>query len=127
MFAKGAAGGRAAYAHLRDGNVLGLLVDQKLNTGIDVPLFGKNAKTMDALAAFALKFRCPVLPIHVRRRGPARLEVVCDPALQVPQSGDRQADMQALTLAMNQTLERWITAQPGDWLWLHRRWPKGTV
>lgn len=127
MFAKGAAGGRAAYAHLRDGHVLGLLVDQKLNTGMDVPFFGKSAKTMDALAAFALKFRCPVLPIHVRRLGPARLEVVCDPALPVPHSGDRQADMQALSLVMNQTLEGWIQAQPGDWLWLHRRWPKGTV
>lgn len=127
MFAKGSAGARAAYAHLSRGNVLGLLVDQKLNTGIDAPFFGKPAKTMDALAAFALKFQCPVLPIHVRRLGPARLEVTCDPALALPHTGDKQADIAALTGTMNQTLERWVTAQPGDWLWLHRRWPKGTV
>ncbi len=127
MFPKGAAGARAAYAHLRQGGALGLLVDQKLDTGVAVPFFGKSAMTMDALASFALKLRCPVFPIHVRRLGPARLEVVCDPALALPDSGDKQADALALTNEMNQTLERWIREQPGDWLWLHRRWPKGTV
>lgn len=123
MFPKGAAGGKAAYAHLRHGNVLGLLVDQKLNDGLAVPFFGKPAMTMDALASFALKFKCPVLPIHVRRLGPARLEIICDPPLPVPETGDKQADIMALTMEMNRILERWIIAQPGDWLWLHKRWP----
>ncbi len=127
MFPKGAAGARTAYAHLRQGGALGLLVDQKLDTGVAVPFFGKTAMTMDALASFALKFRCPVFPIHVRRLGPARLEVVCDPALPVPNTGDKQADALTLTNEMNRTLEGWIREKPGDWLWLHRRWPKGTV
>lgn len=127
MFPKGATGARAAYAHLRKGGALGLLVDQKLDTGVAVPFFDKTAMTMDALASFALKFRCPVFPIHVVRKGPARLQVICDPPLALPDSGDKQADMLAVTNAMNQTLEGWIRARPGDWLWLHRRWPKGTV
>lgn len=124
MFPKGAAGARAAYAHLSRGGVLGLLVDQKLDTGLSVPFFGQNAMTMDALASFALKFRCPVLPIHMKRLGPARLRVICDPALSLPQTGDKQADILALTTEMNRTLEGWIREQPGDWLWLHRRWPR---
>ena len=123
MFPKGAAGARAAYAHLSRGGVLGLLVDQKLNTGLAVPFFGKTAMTMDALASFALRFRCPVLPMHVRRLGPARLAVICDPPLTLPQTGDKLADSLALTKDMNLCLERWIREQPGDWLWLHKRWP----
>lgn len=123
MFPKGAAGGRAAYAHLSRGGVLGLLVDQKLDTGLPVPFFGRTAMTMDALASFALKFRCPVLPIHVQRLGPGRLRVVCEPPLALPQTADRPSDVMALTLEMNRTLERWIKARPGDWLWLHKRWP----
>lgn len=126
MFPKGAAGGRAAYAHLRQGGVLGLLVDQKLDTGLPVPFFGKTAMTMDALASFAQKLGCPVFPIHTTRLGPARLLVVCEPALTLPHSGDKKADALALTLEMNRTVERWIRQKPGDWLWLHRRWPKGT-
>ncbi len=127
MFPKGSAGGRAAYAHLRKGGALGLLVDQKLDTGVAVPFFGKTAMTMDALASFALKFRCPVFPIHTIRMGPARLRVICEAPIAMPDSGDKQADMLAVTLEMNRTLERWIREKPGDWLWLHRRWPKGTV
>lgn len=123
MFPKGAAGGKAAYAHLSRGGVLGLLVDQKLDTGLSVPFFGRPAMTMDALASFALRFRCPVLPIHVKRLGPAQLKVIFDPPLVLPQTGDKQADILALTNEMNQTLERWIRAKPGDWLWLHKRWP----
>lgn len=123
MFAKGSAGGKAAYAHLSRGGVLGLLVDQKLDTGLSLPFLGRPAMTMDALASFALKFRCPVLPIHVERLGPARLKVIFDPPLEFSPTGDRQADILALTGDMNQTLERWIKARPGDWLWLHKRWP----
>jgi KDO2-lipid IV(A) lauroyltransferase len=124
MFAKGAAGGKAAYAHLLKGGVLGLLVDQKLDTGIAAPLFGHTAMTMDALALFALKFRCPVLPARVVREGPARLRVVCEAPLTLPATGDRAADSRTLTVEMNRILEGWIRENPGDWLWLHRRWPK---
>ena len=124
MFAKGAAGGRAAYAHLLKGGNLGLLVDQKLDTGLEVPFFNHDAMTMDALASFALRFRCPVIPTYVERTGPARLTVTCEAPLTLPNTGDKTADMLAITTTMNQILERWIRHKPGAWLWLHRRWPK---
>jgi len=124
MFPKGAAGGRSAYAHLLKGEHLALLVDQKLDTGIAAPLFGHEAMTMDAMASFALKFRCPVFPVHVVRVAPARLHIICEPPMPLPDSGDKAANALALTTAMNQTLERWIREKPGAWLWLHRRWPK---
>ena len=123
MFAKGAAGARGAYAHVRNGGVLGFLVDQKLDTGLTVPFFGKPAMTMDALASFALRLRCPVFPIHVKRLGPARLHVVCEPPLILPES----TDTLALTAEVNRIVEGWVRDAPGDWLWLHQRWPKGTV
>ncbi|MBU6448700.1 MAG: lauroyl acyltransferase [Rhodospirillales bacterium] len=127
MFAKGAAGARAAYAHVRNGGALGFLVDQKLDTGLAVPFFGKPAMTMDALASFGLRLRCPVFPIHVKRLGPARLHVACEPPVALPDSGDRQADALALTAEVNRIVEGWVREAPGDWLWLHRRWPKGTA
>ena len=123
MFAKGSAGARKAMAHLRDGGLLGMLVDQKLNEGLAVPFFGRPAMTTPALAQFALRFRCPVIPIHPVRLGPARFRVICEPPMSLPDTGDRTADVYALTVAMNATLERWIRDQPESWLWLHRRWP----
>ena len=79
---------------------------------------------MDAMAAFALKFRCPVFPVHVVREGPARLHIICEAPLALPASGNRTADALSLTVTMNRSVERWIREQPGAWLWLHRRWPK---
>jgi KDO2-lipid IV(A) lauroyltransferase len=127
MFAKGAAGGRAAAAHLARGGYLGLLMDQKLNDGIEARLFGLPAMTAPAAAAFALHFRCPLLTGHVERLGPARLRLVVGPPLPVPHTGSRRGDILALTQSLNDEFERWIRGRPDSWLWLHRRWPKDVV
>ena len=50
--------------------------------------------------------------------------VTIEPPLALPGSGDRLADISALTAEMNRYLEKWIRARPESWLWLHRRWPK---
>jgi KDO2-lipid IV(A) lauroyltransferase len=94
-----------------------------MNDGIEVPFFGHPAMTAPALAALALRYRCPVIPAYAYRIGPARLRIVCEPPLDLPDSGDRKADILALTLSVNQRLERWIRARPECWFWLHRRWP----
>jgi Kdo2-lipid IVA lauroyltransferase/acyltransferase len=124
MFAKGSVGAREALAHLRRSGLLGMLVDQKLNEGLAVPFFGRPAMTTPALAQFALRFRCPVIPVYPVRLGPARFRVICEPPMALPDTNDRAADVYALSLAMNATLERWIREQPECWLWVHRRWSK---
>jgi KDO2-lipid IV(A) lauroyltransferase len=127
MFAKGAKGARGAYAHLARGGVLTMLADQKLNDGIEAPLFGAPAMTAPALAVFARKFACPILPVHVERLGAARLRVICDPPFLMEQTSDKAADIRAMTVTMNQIIEGWIRTRPGGWLWLHRRWPREVV
>lgn len=124
MFPKGAAGARAALAHLARGGSLGLLVDQKMNDGIAVPFFGRPAMTATAPAQFALRFNLPLVPIRIERLAPARLRLICEPPLDVPRSGDRAADIQAITAALTARVEDWVRADPSSWLWLHRRWPK---
>ncbi|MGH7189992.1 MAG: lysophospholipid acyltransferase family protein [Acetobacteraceae bacterium] len=121
LLPKGASGARGALAHLAAGGVIGMLADQKMNDGIEVPLFGQPAMTAPALAALVLRFRCPLIPTHVERLGPARLRLVVEPPLPLPASGDRAHDIATLTRAMNECLERWIRARPEEWLWLHRR------
>ena len=124
MLRKGAAGAKGALAHLRRGGYLGLLMDQKMNDGIEATLFGHAAMTAPAMAALALRFRCPVIPGHVQRIGPARFRLVCEEPMTLPDTGDLQADIRAVTQAVNDHLERWIRARPESWLWMHRRFPK---
>jgi KDO2-lipid IV(A) lauroyltransferase len=127
LFAKGAPGARQAIGHLSRGGCLAMLVDQKLNEGIEARLFGLPAMTSPAAAIFALRFGCPVIPVLARRTGPARFRILVEPPLSVPLSGESEPDRLAITQAMNDTLERWIRAEPASWLWLHRRWPRDVV
>ncbi len=123
QFPKGAKGARQTLTHLRQGGYVGLLQDQKMNDGIEARFFGRPAMTASALAALALKFGCPVLPTYAQRIGPARFRVFFEAPLAMPDSGNRAADILALTQAVNDRLEAWIRAAPESWLWLHRRWP----
>ncbi len=127
MFAKGGAGARGAAAHLAHGGYLGLLMDQKLNDGVQASLFGLKAMTAPAAASFSLHFGAPFVMGHVERLGPARLRLVVHPPLAMPQTGSRRGDVAALTQAMNDVFESWIRERPDTWLWLHRRWPKDVV
>jgi Kdo2-lipid IVA lauroyltransferase/acyltransferase len=121
---KGAAGSRRAFAALRRGGHLGLLVDQKLNDGIAVPFFGRPAMTAPALALLALHFDCVVLPVRVDRLRGARFRLtVYEPLPLPPRSDDRAADVAALMGAVNGTVEGWIRERPEQWFWVHSRWP----
>ena len=124
MFRKGARGARLALAHLRQGGSLGMLVDQKMNDGIETRFFGRAAMTAPAAAMLALRTGCPLLLGHVQRLGPARLRVIVEPAAAITPSGDAQQDAAALTQAINDRLEGWIREHPESWLWLHRRFAK---
>lgn len=122
---KGKRGGRALLETLKAGRSLAMLVDQKLNDGLSVPFMGRNAMTAPAAARLALKFNLPVIPVSIERTGGAHFNITMHEALAFDPSGDTSADIYSFTKAINEKLEEFICARPGEWLWLHRRWPKG--
>jgi len=121
---KGAQGAKKIMSVLKSGGNLGILVDQKMNDGIAVPFFGRDAMTAPALATFALKYKCNVVPGRIERIGrSARFRITIHPPMELPDSGNRQADTLALMTRVNTMLEGWIRERPEQWLWLHKRWP----
>ena len=123
LIPKGSAGARRILEILRTGGHVGVLPDQKMNDGISVPFFGRPAMTAPAAAQLALKFGCTILPGRVVRLDGARFRIIVDPPIPLPNSGDRRADVAALTTTLNQVMETYIREHPGQWLWVHRRWP----
>jgi Kdo2-lipid IVA lauroyltransferase/acyltransferase len=121
--AKGAQGGRALLRHLRGGGHVAMLVDQKLNDGIAVPFFGRDAMTAPAIARLALQLDCPIVPVRVERLRGARFRFTVEQPLVIADTGDTAADVHAAMIRVNAVIERWVRAQPEQWLWLHRRWP----
>lgn len=121
---KGRRGARQAMEALRDGEWLGMLLDQKMNDGLAVPFFGVPAMTAPAIATLALRYECTVLGARLERLEGARFRMTVEPPLALPRSGDEESDRRAILVAVNETIERWVRARPGQWLWLHRRWPE---
>jgi KDO2-lipid IV(A) lauroyltransferase len=115
---------RRMFAQLRGGKALYIMVDQKLDEGIAAPFFGRPAMTTHAPAALALKLGAEIFFVSNRRVGGSHFEVVIRPSLAFAPSGDETSDIRALTEAITARVEEMIRADPAQWLWIHRRWPK---
>jgi KDO2-lipid IV(A) lauroyltransferase len=117
---------RAIIRCLRQGKLLGLLIDQDTAVqGLFVPFFGRPAWTPRAAGDLALRFRAPVAVIWSRRRGPGAgdghelsIELVPYDA----GAADRGAESERITAACTARLEAAIRARPAEWVWMHERW-----
>ena len=123
LIPKGSPGAKRAFTLLKRGENLGILVDQKLNDGISVPFFGRDAMTGTALAEFGLRFDAPMVPIQSMRLPGARFKLIFHPALNVTKTDVRKDDVKTVMTDVNAMMESWIRETPGQWLWLHKRWP----
>jgi len=112
----------AAAGALDRGENLGLLIDQYFGKGIDLPFFGRPARTAPTLARLARRFDCPVTGAVVERVGGARFRLHLLPAIEIPRRADGEADGKALMAAVTKNLEDWVRSHPDQWLWFHRRW-----
>jgi len=120
---KGPAGAKKLIGLMREGRRLGMLVDQKMNDGIPVPFFGREAMTAPALAQLALRNGCPAIPVRLERLSGCSFRATILPPLEPPETGDRHQDIALMMIEVNRLFEDWIVERPGQWLWLHRRWP----
>jgi KDO2-lipid IV(A) lauroyltransferase len=123
MFRKGQEGAKALFSLLRHGGHAAMLVDQKMNDGIPVPFFGRDAMTAPAIAQFAIRLGAVLVPVRTERLEGARFRITVYPPMEIPATGDRAADERTLMVQINAIVEGWIRARPEQWLWLHRRWP----
>ena len=112
-------GGQAAMKALKNGEIIGILIDQKYNEGIPVPFFDMPAMTNPVFVKMAQKYQAPLLPFSIRRMAGAHFEVECYPPLDL-----EGRSVEAVIAEAHQLLERWIHNAPEQWLWLHKRWPE---
>jgi KDO2-lipid IV(A) lauroyltransferase len=123
MVPKGRDGASEVVATLRKQGAVCIMIDQKMNDGIPVPFFGRDAMTAPAIGQLAFKYDCAVVPVFVERLEGAHFRLTISPPLELNKSGDRNADVRALMVRINEMVESRVRARPEQWLWLHRRWP----
>ncbi|WP_084418704.1 lysophospholipid acyltransferase family protein [Henriciella litoralis] len=117
-------GTRELMRALTAGRSVALMNDQKFNKGLAIPFFGHDAMTAPGPARLALKYNVPIIPVSTVRTGPARFRVTIhepispDPGL----SGDEAVT--DCVVKITEFLEAQVRANPEQWFWQHRRWPK---
>lgn len=121
--AKGADGTRGLIAALNRGAAVALLNDQRDNSGVEAPFFGRQVRTAPGPARLALKFGRRMLPMSVVRTRGARFVVTIHEPMTLENSGDKARDLQSAVAQINAFIEDCIRARPAEWLWAHRRWP----
>jgi KDO2-lipid IV(A) lauroyltransferase len=86
-----------------------------------VPFFGRDAFTPRAAADLAVRLGAPMIFGCSYRVAP-RLHRVVLRAIEVPRTGNREADSLALTAAATCEIEAEVRRHPAQWVWMHRRW-----
>jgi len=117
-------GTRELMRALSAGRAVGLMNDQKFNQGLAVPFFGHDAMTAPGPSRLALKYGVPIVPVSTVRTGPARFRVTIHPPIEPRQTGNAEADTADLVRRITAFIETEVRANPGQWFWQHRRWPK---
>ncbi|MBD3293030.1 MAG: hypothetical protein GF393_08910 [Armatimonadia bacterium] len=108
---------------LRGGDVLGILPDQHANRGgIWVPFMGHPACTATGPATLAHRTGAKIVPGFARRTEDDRLDVYFLPPVEIPDTGDREADIRRGTEMVNDAIGGQIRRYPEQWVWMHRRW-----
>lgn len=119
---KGPEGARSILSNVRAKANIVLLNDQKLNAGVAIPFFGRDAMTAPAIAEIALKKGIPIYPTRNDRLGEGKFRLTVYPPLNIEKTGEHQQDVENILIAINKAYEDWIRERPDHWFWVHNRW-----
>ncbi len=105
----------------RGGNV-GVLVDQKFQNGVKTTFFDRPCETSPLLAKLARQYDCDVHPALCIRLPGNRFRLKIFDRLDLPRTSTGEVDIKATTQLLNDIVEEWVRAHPGQWMWFHKRW-----
>lgn len=115
-FPRGRRGLAEMLKFLREGGALGILIDQHVSRGTPLTFFGHTAYTALSAAEMALRHNAPVIPIYALRQADG-VSFAVEVEAPIPPGSP-----EAMTQALNDSLERQVRAHMDQWLWMHRRW-----
>lgn len=114
---------REVLRALAEQKVVIILGDQSgPRESVFIPFFGRPSATHRGAAAFALRAPAPIVMVLLHRRTDGTYDAVFERIPTDGLTGDREAQIVALTTRHAAALERAIRARPDHWLWMHKRW-----
>ena len=117
---KGTSGVRDAIGLLGEGGCLGILVDERVASGVPAPSLGRPiAPAVRLLARLATRSGALLLPARIERLDGAVFRLHCSEPIDVARS-DTETAVAALARQIDDWLEAQVRTRPDQWLWLPR-------
>jgi Kdo2-lipid IVA lauroyltransferase/acyltransferase len=107
--------------YARDGGCVAFLADQREGRGVGAPLFARPAPSTPFPSTVARSLNIPIYLFRIKRLPGVRFTSRVMP-VEVPRTGDREADVAAGTCNLQAAIEGMIREAPEQWMWAHRRW-----
>ncbi|QUD86393.1 lysophospholipid acyltransferase family protein [Phenylobacterium montanum] len=104
------------------GQSVALMNDQKNNRGVASLFFGQPVHTATGPAKLALRFGGQIQPMSVQRLKGARFRVIVHEPIPLPQTGDRQEDVEVAVRRITDFIEARVRERPEEYFWVHKRW-----
>ena len=115
---KGLKGVREALKYFKQGDSIAIMIDQRVSDGEKINFFNYPAHTTTIPAQFVKKFGCKIQPVHIERYDKINFRISFDEQMTV----NSNADIDSISLRLNQWLEEKIRKNPSQWIWTHDRW-----
>jgi KDO2-lipid IV(A) lauroyltransferase len=113
---------RQIMDHVRNGGRLGVVCDLYDKSGLPVPFFGQDARSVTIPAMIARRVGARIWLARCLRVGKASRFEVEIKELKVPRTANPGEDVKWITAAMQREFEAWIREAPEQWMWSNRRW-----
>ena len=108
---------------LENNEIVSMVVDHGAGKGDKfVELFGREVPMPAGAVKLALKFKAPILFAYIRRTRGAYHEVAVEPFRSFRDTGNKENDLDNNLAALNKQLEKYIRANPEQYLWSYKRW-----
>ena len=122
--ARGADASKKILRALRKNEILGLLIDQDSTKfeGVFVDFMGRDAYTPVGPVLLAMKTHAPIMPITIHMREDYRHIIEVGDEVKLEITGDKTRDLTVNTQQCSKAVEKFILAQPTQWIWMHNRW-----
>lgn len=119
LFPRGRRGLAEMMKYVRKGRFVAILNDQHFGHGAPLTFFGRTAYTALSIPEIAMKLDALIVPAYaIRQPDGLSFRVVFEEP--IPHTSPEEVGQ-----ALNDSLERRVRDNPGQWLWLHRRWKPG--
>jgi lauroyl/myristoyl acyltransferase len=112
------------FRALKRGEIIGLPCDRDLGDNArEVDFFGSPARLPAGPVRVALRTGAALIPAFGLRLPDNSFLAQIEPPIELPQTGDREADVKAGMEMVVEVLERHISQHPGQWLVASPVWP----